>query len=106
MPPRRQRRTGEGPHQPCCHCPGHHNTFIFSGLTGFETGRYSQCTWASPARSSRPAGAAGHAHRPHRGRVAAGHHGGPLPPLPRPPHPRAPRLADEVLLRLRPRPRR
>ena len=42
MPPRRQRRTGEGPQQPCCHCPGHHNTFILSGLTGFETGRYSR----------------------------------------------------------------
>jgi two-component system LytT family sensor kinase len=42
MPPRRERRTGEGPQQPCGHCPGHHNTFIFSGLTGSETGRYSR----------------------------------------------------------------
>jgi len=49
MPPRRQRRTGEGPHQPRCHRPGHHNTFIYSGLTGFETGRYSRAVGQSGA---------------------------------------------------------
>ena len=42
MPPRRERRTGEGPQQPRCHSPGHDNTFILRGLTGFETGRYSR----------------------------------------------------------------
>jgi two-component system, LytTR family, sensor kinase len=47
MPPRRQRRTGEGPQQPRCHCPGDHNTFILSSLTGFETGRYSRAVGQS-----------------------------------------------------------
>ena len=49
MPPRRERRPGEGPQQPRCHYPGHHNTFIFSGLTGFETGRYSRAVGQSGA---------------------------------------------------------
>ena len=56
MPPRRERRTGEGPQQPRCHYPGHHNTFIFSGLTGFETGRYSRAV--APVRRQRSTAAA------------------------------------------------
>lgn len=42
MPPRPCRRTKEGPRVPRSYCPGHHNTFILSGLTGFESRRYSR----------------------------------------------------------------
>ena len=105
MPPRRRRRTGEGPRQPRCHCPSHHNTFIFSGLTGFQTGRYSQCRGPDPAQcSTHQQSCWSPSSSSIAVVVAAGHHAGPLPPLPRPAHPRAPRLADAALLRLQPRP--
>jgi two-component system, LytTR family, sensor kinase len=42
MPPSRVRRPCEGPRQGGRHAPGHHNTFILRGLTGFRGGHYSQ----------------------------------------------------------------
>jgi two-component system, LytTR family, sensor kinase len=49
MPPRRRPAPGRRPPQLRLDSAGHHNTFIFSGLTGFETGRYSSAVGQSGA---------------------------------------------------------